>query len=128
MQTSIFIARLLGPVFLAIGLAVLANRPAFRALGKEVLRSHALIYLFGTLDLVGGLALVLVHNVWVLDWRVLITLLGWIGIVRGLVRIFFPQRIMKFGTRMLRSQGVFVYGAIVTLAIGAVLSYFGYAA
>ena len=47
-------------------------------MADEFLRSRALIYLSGVLIHDGGLAIVLTHNVWVADWRVLITLLGWL--------------------------------------------------
>jgi hypothetical protein len=127
LQTSIFVARLLGPLFLLIGAAVLANEKTFRALGKEVLRSYALLYLFGVLDLAAGIALVLVHNLWVRDWRVLITVIAWIFIARGLVRIFAPDQVRKMGAKFLRKPATFQVSALASILLGAVLSYCGYA-
>ena len=127
MQTSLFIAKLMGPIFLVIGAAIFFNEKAFRAMAKEVLGSHALIYLFGVLDLLLGLALVLVHNLWVPDWRLIVTLIGWISIVRGAVRILFSQHLKKSGARLIKRKGLFVGSAIVLLILGAVLSYYGYA-
>jgi len=49
MSTSVFLARLIGPVMLVIGLAVLANQRAFRELAEEFLASRALIFLSGLL-------------------------------------------------------------------------------
>ena len=58
---------------------MLVNRAGYHAhSAKEFLKSRALIYLAGVLTLIPGLALVLVHNVWAVDWRVLITLFGWL--------------------------------------------------
>ncbi len=76
MQTSLFLARLIGPVALAIGLSILINAGAYRLLADEFMRSRALMYLSGLLTLVAGLAIVLTHNVWVADWRAIITVLG----------------------------------------------------
>ena len=45
---------------------------------EEFLNSHALIYLAGIITLTAGLAIVLTHNVWAADWRILITVLGWL--------------------------------------------------
>ena len=87
MLTSIFIAKLMGPILFVVGASILIDQKSMRAMAKEVLGSHALIYLFGILDLLLGLVLVTVHNVWVMDWRVIITVIGWLSIVRGLVRI-----------------------------------------
>ena len=83
MATSVFIARLAGPVFLALGLGLLVNPGCYREITGEVLRSKALILYAGLLALPAGLAIVLTHNVWVADWRVVITLLGWLMIASG---------------------------------------------
>ena len=79
MQTSLFLAKLLGPVLFVTGIGLLANRAGYQAMAKEFLKSRALIYLAGLLALIPGIALVLVHNVWAADWRVLITLFGWLA-------------------------------------------------
>jgi hypothetical protein len=46
------------------------------------------VYFSGTLFFVAGLALVRAHNVWKLDWTVLLTLCGWAALILGLVRMF----------------------------------------
>jgi hypothetical protein len=128
MQTSVFLARLIGPVLLIAGIGLLANRRAFNAMAQDVLRSHALVYLFGLIDLAIGLAIVLTHNVWVADWRVLITLMGWLSIVRGTVRIVFPDQVMKLGARLLRRDAAMTASLAVAIVLGLVLIYFGYVA
>ena len=59
MSTSVFLARLIGPVMLVIGLAVFANQRAFRELAEEFLASKALLFLSGLLIMPVGLAIVL---------------------------------------------------------------------
>src|SRR5260370_7400939 len=76
MQTSVFIARLIGPVMLVIGLAVFANQRAFRDMSEEFMASRALMFLGGLLVMPVGLAIVLTHNIWTTDWGMLITLFG----------------------------------------------------
>ena len=101
MATSIFLARLIGPVMALVGVSVLANEAAFRKLAQEFLRSPALIFLSGMILMPTGLAVVLSHNVWVADWPVIITLLGWIAVITGAVRIFAPDRATKFAKKVL---------------------------
>jgi len=126
METSIFIAKLLGPMFALVGIAILSKPEAFRALLKEFIESRVLMYLAGYLGLVGGLALVLTQNVWLLDWRLIITLIGWVSIVRAVVTIFQPQRIVSLGVKTMEHQGIFFGAAVIDLVIGLILSYFGY--
>ena len=128
MQTSIFIAKLLGPIFVLVGLAILLRPQMFRDLLQEFLKSPVLMYLAGFLGLLGGLALVLTHNIWALDWRLIITLLGWVSIVRATVTIFQPQQIVSVGSKLLEHRGIFFGAAVIDLVTGLVLSYFGYSA
>jgi len=128
MQTSIFIAKLLGPVFVLVGIAILSKPEAFRALLKEFIESRVMMYLAGFLGLVGGLALVLTHNVWSLDWRLIITLIGWASVVRAVVTIFQPQQIVSLGLKAIEHRRIFFGAAVIDLIIGLILSYFGYLA
>jgi hypothetical protein len=64
----------------------------------------------------------------VFDWRLLVTLIGWITLVRSPITTFKPQWIVTAGTAILGSSGIFLVAAVMNLVIGVVLSYFGYAA
>ena len=44
MQPAVFIARLIGPAFVAVGLGILANGPFYTALILEAVHSPTLIY------------------------------------------------------------------------------------
>ncbi|MGO9768651.1 MAG: hypothetical protein ACLPSW_03680 [Roseiarcus sp.] len=126
MQTSLFVAKLLGPMFLVVGAALLSRPDAFRALLREFVASGVLMYLAGFFGLLAGLALIIVHNVWALDWRLVITLIGWASLVRALVTIFRPQAIVSIADRLIEYKGAFRAAAVIDLVIGAALSYFGY--
>jgi hypothetical protein len=126
MPTSTFLAKLIGPVALVIGVGLIANAAAYRRLADEFLRSTALIYLSGLLALSAGLAIVLSHNVWTADWRVLITVLGWLAALGGVVRVVLPQGTEAIGRRVLQHPQSLLIAAVIWLAIGAILSFFGY--
>ena len=126
MANSIFLARLLGPILLAVGAGILINPKPFHTMAGEVVRSVTLVYLFGLFDFAAGLAIVLTHNVWVANWRVLITLLGWLLLIRGAVRILEPESIMRFAGKVMRNKRVVPISGVVTGVLGLVLCYFGY--
>ena len=128
MTRSIFIARLLGPVFVIAGIAVLTRPRAFRTIIGEFIQNSVLPYMSGVLGLVGGLAIVLTHDVWSTDWRVLITLIGWIMVLRALATILAPQHIVGVGNWLVRHRSALFAGGLLAVALGAVLSYFGYSA
>ena len=126
MGHSVFLARLIGPIMIAVGIGVFVNGAVFRSLADEFLRSRALIYLSGLLLMTAGLAIVLTHNVWAAGWTVIITILGWLATIGGAVRIVCPQASEKMGGWMLKHPQGLTIGAVFWLAIGAVLCFFGY--
>ncbi len=132
MKTSIFIARLMGPVLLAIGIGVALGLgmegDGYMAMMKEFVASKPMIWVVGVLALVAGLAIVNTHNVWEPDWRVIITILGWLAIIRGLASIVFPTAVQTVGDHMLTSATGMIAGAAITVALGAVLTFMGYEA
>ena len=126
MTSSIFLARLMGPVFLVVGAGLLLNGVVFRALTQEFLDSTALIFLSGLITLPAGLAVALTHNLWTPDWRVLITILGWLMVIGGAVRLAAPQRAAAVGRTMFASPATMQISTWATVLIGALLCYFGY--
>ena len=126
MSTSIFLAKLIGPVCLVIGIALLINGAAFRTLAGEFLNNPALMFLSGVITLSAGLAVVLTHNVWAGDWRILITILGWLAVIGGAARILVPDRAAAVGRTLLATPSTLCISAGVYLVFGALLSFFGY--
>jgi hypothetical protein len=57
---------------------------------------------------------------------VLITLLGWLVLIGGAVRLFDPPQLAAIGRSMLASAHGLQIAAAIWLVIGAVLCFFGY--
>ena len=92
MVYSELLAGPLGPVLATIGLAMLTNRRSLEAMAGQVPASLPVVFLAGLLLLVAGLSIVRVHNLWVADWRVIVTLAGWFSVFGGLVRMLVPEQ------------------------------------
>jgi hypothetical protein len=113
---------------LGMALGLWLNPDFFNSMMKEVLGSPALICLGGILILVAGVAIVNAHNVWEGDWRVIITILGWLAIIRGVVSLIFPTKVQELGTRMMESHAGPILSSIALLVLGAILCAMGYEA
>jgi hypothetical protein len=124
--TSIFLAKLIGPFFLILGASLLINRVQFRAMVDEFVRTPALVFLTGLMILPVGLAIVITHNVWSADWRLLITILGWLAIISGALRLLAPQQALNVVRRLYIKPNVLYVSAGIWLVVGAVLSFYGY--
>ena len=95
METSIFLAKVIG-LFGAIStLAIMVRYKTFLEIEAEAAKNSILIYLSGFLVLILGLLIVVSHQVWTRDWRVAITIFGWLFLLKGIIRIFFPETVKK---------------------------------
>ena len=128
METSLFLARLLGPLLLVIGAAILIDRKNIRAMATDFLEHRGLIFLAGVLTLLGGLAIVLTHNAWHGGWPVVITLFGWLMVIGGAFRILFPDSVKSLGTTMLANDNYLIGVGVVEALFGAWLCYAGFVA
>jgi len=125
MQPSIHLARLIGPVIAAAGVSMLLNRQGFLDIATGIIGDAALLYFVCLLGLLGGIALVLAHNLWVADWRVIITLLGWVSIVDSAAWLLAPRQLALFYAPIITPSLPLVAG-LFSLILGGVLCYFGY--
>ena len=58
---------------------------------KNQSAAPTLIYIVGLLALTGGLAILNAHRAWTADWRVVVTVLGWLMVIGGVFRIVLPR-------------------------------------
>ena len=126
METSLFLAQLIGPVLIVIGVGLLLKQTEFREMATDFLSSRALIFVSGLLTLVTGLAIVLTHNVWEFNWPVIITILGWLSVFGGVFRILFPNSVQSVGTSMLDKPATMTVSGAIQIVLGLWLSYVGY--
>jgi uncharacterized protein YjeT (DUF2065 family) len=126
MDASIFLAKLMGPMMLVMGLFVAFNPERIRRVGREFLDSDALLFMSGVITLPVGLAIVITHNVWEADWRALITLIGWIAVFAGIARLTLPDAMKTLGEAMLQKTFMTAMPGALMAIIGGYLSYKGY--
>jgi hypothetical protein len=87
----------------------------------------SIVMIAGYAAFVPGLAIVYFHNRWTGDWPVLVTIMGWLSLVVGLLRMVFPTQIAALTTKIAPSAaGVFPVVAVVFLLIGGFLSFKAY--
>ncbi len=126
MTPSTFIARILGPVLVIVGLGLLLQTEWFRLMANEFLKGTSLVYLTGLISLVLGLAILNTHNLWVRDWRVIITLFGWLALISGIFRLLATSWVQHLGLEAMTHPRGLVVTAVVELVLGGYLTIMGY--
>ena len=126
MDRSLLLARLIGPLFVLVGVGVLLNRRHYATMMERFVKNAELYYFSGVLAFLVGEAIVLYHNLWVWDWRVVLTVIGWLSLLKGAVRIVFPAAGLKAASSFIASRWYLNAGAILIVVFGAWLSYQGF--
>lgn len=89
-EVSIMFARFWGALFVLSCLVFIFRKKALHDL-FQMTKDKEFVVTSGYVALIIGLFTVVMHNVWVSDWRVAITIIGWISLIKGLVRLAFPE-------------------------------------
>ena len=123
---SIILAKIFCLYFLAIGLAVLIDPNRFKKIFHQIKKDDNFLLTGGILALFIGAFVVSVHNYWVLDWPVILTLLGWWSLIKGFVLLTYPESIMLFSFIHKRSNLFYQVIGSIYLALGLFFLYKGW--
>ena len=95
MEISILFGEILGGLFLVVGLSFLINKKVYLDLVDEMIEKPGILYLSAMLSLIFGLVIVYFHNIWACDWRVFVTISGWLALAKGVLRFLIPFPILQ---------------------------------
>ena len=128
METSIFIAQFMGVVYLTIGLGMLFSKKHYQRMYDDFLKSEGQIYLGGLMALSAGFLIVTFHNNWEGGWPLIITILGWASLLKGIHILAFPEHWQKFVKGFMKDKSLMNVSGFLAVVLGAILVYFGYLA
>ena len=126
---TIFLGKLIGVYCLIVGLTMMANRRTMVDAVNTLIRSPPLVLLAGVFAVAVGLAMVIDHNVWSGGaLPVVVTLVGWVTLIRGLFVLFLsPGAEVRLFAGLRYGQLFYLYCGI-GLVLGVYLTYGGFKA
>src|ERR1700722_10791518 len=124
MDISLFLAKIIGWVLVIIGLATFVKREFMRDVIKDFISHSSIILISATMNIILALLIVLSHNVWEASWKVVITILGYLMLLRGLLHVFIPEWVRKMAKKFLNND-LFVYSGVISFVVGIYLLYHG---
>ena len=124
---AIWISKFLGPLILVLGIRMIVMPTSLQETTRRFLADSPLVLISGVLAMTEGLSIVNTHNVWAMDWTLIVTLFGWALVLGGVSRILAPRIVDKVGGAMMdRPTMTRILGAFWAL-LGAFLTVKGYA-
>ena len=125
METSILIARVLTVIYLSVGFGLLFNPSYYRDALNKLLDNPTYLFLGGWVAASVGVVLVQYHNIWVNDWRLLVTIVAWAALIKGILLLAFPPFIRAFET-WFRPKALRNYIMPMVFILGFIFGWFGY--
>ena len=120
-MNDIQIFHLLGLLCFVIGLGMFFNPKFYKKLMNEYTKSGPALFVSGMLALAIGYVLITFHNTWEWNKSIIITIVGWIAFLKGVMILAIPQmtnkwmkfiQLEKMNFKTL-GTGLIVFGAIV---------------
>jgi len=124
MELSIFVAKIIAVTYIAISLGQLFSGITYKKMFQDIMKSSGLMVMMGLFGIVIGFLLIEHHNIWVKDWPVLITIMGWAALLKGFMFLAFPNA-LKFFEPMFTGKFLKIFPYF-TLVFGALFAYWGF--
>lgn len=126
MSTSIFLAKVIGWYLVIVSLFLLCRQKQLQALIKEITTKPALLFVIALMTLILGILMVVSHNIWVMAWPVIITILSWIVLISAIIRLMIFDKATAIGEWWMKHSFWLYVAGILYLILGLTLLYLGY--
>jgi hypothetical protein len=128
-RQTVFLARLFGLGMTIIAIWILVDEADLGTIVQQLVRDRPATFLLSLICLVSGLAVVVGHQVWSGGIApVLVTLVGWLLLLRGLVLLFLPANLLESLADALVGARWLYFAGTVALVFGLILTYAGFRA
>ena len=126
METARTLARIIGPVQIVAAIGIFLNLDTGQRVMEEFGKSAALCYLGGFAALLLGLVVLELHHTWEARWPVIIAILGWLSVVKGVALMLFPGAVVSLWHPVVGTPTPLLVSSAINLVVGAFLTVKGY--
>lgn len=123
MQLVNFLAQTWGISLVIISFSILLY-PKYIDLLLSLIEDKKNVLMFGIVNVILGVMLVLGYSVWKVQWQLAITILGWLVLIRGLGLLLVPETLVNIAQRV-KQAGYIQPVLVILLSFGCWLVYMG---
>ena len=120
------IFQLFSLVYLAVGVGMLISPGFYKKLFTDFCENAAVMYLGGVAALVIGYVILAHRGIrCTQDWSMILSLIGWIALIKGILILVQPK-IMIALTKAMLKENLLKIEAVVIIILGLALSFLGF--
>ena len=117
-----FLVQILGLYMVIQSIILFSRADYYRALVLSMKKPDYAIWVGSSLTLILGIVLVLGHNVWVLEPRVNVTILAWLVLLKSVLWLSVPERMLVASKKLCASKGYYVITTMIFIWGAALMS------
>lgn len=122
---TLFLAQVIGLYLFIMAIVMLSRIDYYRNILTHLKAGSASIVLAASIGLLLGICLVLVHNIWVPESEVLVTLVAWFILIKSILWLTFPECMISLSNKVYMGPGYFVV-ALLAGILGIILLTHGF--
>ncbi|MBL7479203.1 hypothetical protein [Legionella bononiensis] len=120
-MTTLFLATVIGWYLVIVSLYSLFQYEQLKANAAEIMGQRGVFFVLAIITLILGLLMVTSHNIWVTGWPVVITVISWMVLISGIIRMFCPDTANKMRQSFMDNPIKMKIAAVVFLLLGLFL-------
>jgi uncharacterized membrane protein len=117
---SIILAQILGLYLFIISILMLARPGHFRDVVDNLKPESGALLVGGALSLLFGLMLIVIHNIWIWDFKVLVTVIAYITVIKSIMILAFPAKVIELTQKCYSGMGYYA-SCVISLIVGFIL-------
>ncbi len=125
-RTRMF-ARVLGPYLVIVTVTAVARASRMRTLLTEFDANSLWPWVTGAFVLLSGMIVVALHQYWRGAPAIIVSVLGWLTVLKGFFLMAFPRSYLSFGSTVVDTVAWWRAGLIVMALVGLYLTFIGWA-
>ncbi len=125
-RTRLF-ARVLGPYLFIAALTMIGRTAYMRSMIEAFSADAVWPWVAGAFVLPMGLVVIVLHPYWRGPSAAVVSLLGWLSVVKGIALMAFPQAYLSMGQSALSAAAWWQAGSVLVAVVGLYLTYVGWA-
>jgi hypothetical protein len=122
-NAAMWLASIFGPLLVILGLWKLLYSDALVKVLNSLKNSHGLMYYSSVIYLWVGFTVLSQYDLWGMNSLMLVTLLGWVMVARGILGLFVPDMLLDM---YLGQKGFLKVCGLIPLVWGIVLCWVGF--
>ncbi|MHC4911517.1 MAG: hypothetical protein ACYTE5_00750 [Planctomycetota bacterium] len=120
------IFQVLSVYYIAVGIGMLANRQYYKKIFEEFVERTSILFIGGLIAFGVGYLLVAFHNTWTKDLSVIITIVGWLALVKGILIFICPKLMIAVTKTIMGKEKNLMIRVVVIVIFGLLFSFLGF--